>query len=291
MQSENNEKSCIVKKEKFDSSEIPYNMSGDQSNHKSTSSSSSRYIKEEIADDRSCIGTHVTDSAGSDPFHNQLANAESTSNCSPPSSIKDVKDILIKTEKQKDTSNAKTEKLSIKNVANNKPKKIRDEKCTCEVCGKTFKRKSYLTVHMKIHSGENYYSCDICSKSFFTKQHLTIHCNAVHAGLKPFKCNLCDVSFGDPSTLAKHKKILHVTCKYCQKVMIKRFLNPHYEEFHSGELPFQCNQCQGKFSSARKLKDHKNNTNSHSGKSFPCNICSKVCFTRVSLNSHLQNYH
>ena len=228
---------------------------------------------------------------------------------------------LSKLKNKKNKLNSKTNKLSIKNGAKDKPKKIRDEKCACEVCGKTFSRKSYMTTHMQMHSGENNYSCDICSKSFFTKQYLDVHCNAVHAGLKPFKCNLCDVSFGDPRTLLKHKKILHVTCKYCQKVMTKRLLNPHYEKFHSGELPFQCNQCKGKFSSARKLRDHKNN--SHSGKiycqqcriecsqvpstnnawcsncskefkaieSFPCSICSKVCFSRASLNSHLHNYH
>ena len=55
----------------------------------------------------------------------------------------------------------------------------------CDVCEKTFKTKSSLTVHKRIHSIERSFKCDTCDKRFTRKDHLLQHM-VVHTGKKEF---------------------------------------------------------------------------------------------------------
>ncbi|XP_017159344.1 zinc finger protein 567-like isoform X1 [Poecilia reticulata] len=45
----------------------------------------------------------------------------------------------------------------------------------CDQCGKTFRRKRRLTVHLRSHGVERPYSCLQCGKSFIQKGNLTVH--------------------------------------------------------------------------------------------------------------------
>jgi len=45
----------------------------------------------------------------------------------------------------------------------------------CHVCEKTFKKKSHLLNHIKIHTGERPYKCDECSKAFIESSKLQRH--------------------------------------------------------------------------------------------------------------------
>ena len=60
----------------------------------------------------------------------------------------------------------------------------------CDICKKSFKTKSNMIVHKRIHSGEKPYKCDVCDKSFIQKSHLTTHM-LVHSGKKEFQCRVC----------------------------------------------------------------------------------------------------
>ena len=49
------------------------------------------------------------------------------------------------------------------------------EQCTCPICGKVLKYRSYLKQHMANHSGDKPHQCDICGTSYQNSKRLLDH--------------------------------------------------------------------------------------------------------------------
>lgn len=121
-----------------------------------------------------------------------------------------------------------------------------DFRFACEQCGKGFQVKSYLTIHMKVHSQAKPYKCSTCGAQMKSKQALIDHENR-HLGVKAFKCNTCDRSFISRALLVTHEKthgdeaITHkYPCTVCNKMFVRRAYLKTHMTIHSGNKPFIC---------------------------------------------------
>lgn len=106
-----------------------------------------------------------------------------------------------------------------------------DKPFSCDVCGKSFAFKNYLSEHKKVHSEKDKCKCNLCSKTFSSNKVLKRHLR-IHTGEKPFKCEFCDKTFGGASNLSEHRTL------------------------HTGRLPYLCKGCNKRFRLWTTLKKH-----------------------------------
>ena len=141
---------------------------------------------------------------------------------------------------------------------------LKETSLECETCGKCFKKRRILNVHLRIHTGEKPFQCGTCKKSFGHSSTLKAH-ERTHTGEKPFQCKSCKKSFTEKTNLKTHERI------------------------HTGEKPYQCVTCKKFFSKLGNLKTHET---THTGeKSFQCETCKK-CFSRLNyLKIHERTQH
>ena len=134
-------------------------------------------------------------------------------------------------------------------------------KVSCLECGKVFSPKS-LPSHIKsVHQGLTTQSCQICDKTFKRKSGLNAHVAAEHEGIK-YSCSQCSFQTPRNDSLRYHIQSIHAQsilkepCKVCGKILKHRTISKHMKNVHQGKK-YSCNICDMQYSSSSGLSDHK----------------------------------
>ncbi len=132
----------------------------------------------------------------------------------------------------------------------------------CQICDKSFERKSQLNNHLRNHVKNN--TCTICHKQFALKAQLDRHIDYVHKKVKHFSCTLCTKSFVTNADLIRHvrshTKEKRFGCSQCEKhFYTKQHLNQHINEVHKKikrERHISCVICGQSFPDKTKRDRH-----------------------------------
>ncbi|XP_067676999.1 zinc finger protein 62 homolog [Haliotis asinina] len=109
--------------------------------------------------------------------------------------------------------------------------KEKQERFTCDECGKSVKSRNYLKLHKRTHTGEKPFACKQCSLSFSVRGNLYKHMRT-HSGVKNYGCSYCGQMFRDSTSRNRHERL------------------------HTGEMPYRCEDCDQNFRYREMYKAH-----------------------------------
>ncbi|CAM4700709.1 unnamed protein product [Leuciscus chuanchicus] len=143
----------------------------------------------------------------------------------------------------------------------------------CRDCGKCFRYRSVLELHMRIHNKG--YQCQVCKKSFRFSSYLQQH-SIIHTGKKPYKCPDCGKDFAFHHNMKTHQRLHQqkpFRCTQCRKGYSDESQLQRHMLSHTGEKPYKCHLCNKSFALAYLLRDH---LNTHTGeRPHRCQECHK----------------
>uniref|UniRef100_A0A3B4FAN2 Zinc finger protein 208-like n=1 Tax=Pundamilia nyererei TaxID=303518 RepID=A0A3B4FAN2_9CICH len=163
----------------------------------------------------------------------------------------------------------------------------------CSECGKTFRHRSVLELHMRIHSKDKPYQCKVCGKGFRFSSYLQQHL-IIHTGKKPYKCSDCGKDFAFLQNMRTHQKLHQekpfrcvpgssVACPVCgRKFRHRGIMTLHMRKHENGN--HKCELCNRSFRLFSSLLRHQVVHNDH------CPDCGKLFSRAKALQFHMKSH-
>ncbi|XP_044737613.1 zinc finger protein 84-like [Chrysoperla carnea] len=164
--------------------------------------------------------------------------------------------------------------------------KARLQDVSCEVCGRTVRRRN-LRSHMLTHRERDNLNCRYCAKVFTKPEELKDHMEVSH---KKCVCDHCGLRLRSNQLkkhLLTHTKERPHACDKCDKTYRNGYeLKSHISRVHLNERNFVCTFCSQAFFDKKILLNH---VRRHTGeKPYKCQICEKAFIQSSALNVHMK---
>ncbi|XP_041820254.1 zinc finger protein 814-like isoform X2 [Chelmon rostratus] len=180
---------------------------------------------------------------------------------------------------------AEGDKLSLQPLADE------EGRFSCPDCEKSFKFRSLLKAHQRIHTGEQPFLCSQCGRRFSFKQSLERH-KQTHKSGRKYECLICGEFFKSMVAQREHKST-HMEngeylCSECGRAFawksaLVRHLKTHGEDSDKVERSFKCPRCDLCFSCASYLNRH---LQTHQEERVHTCNCGKSFAYRAALTAH-----
>ncbi|XP_055321200.1 zinc finger protein Xfin-like, partial [Sitodiplosis mosellana] len=162
----------------------------------------------------------------------------------------------------------------------------------CSLCEYQTSNKSHMKRHMFKHTGERPFPCSLCQKRFTTKQHLQSHMKT-HVDEFLFSCSNCSQGFDRSEEKVEHETgctVRRYECYQCTEYStLDKWNLKCYLLVHTGERPFECDQCSKRFKRKNALKYHRKSHTNPRPLKFKCSSCFKNFAQQKEKENHEAN--
>lgn len=176
------------------------------------------------------------------------------------------------------------------------------EEIICELCGVRMP-KSRIYSHNRFHHPTEFqqlkFYCDLCGRSYKSKSSLRVHIEQIHLKISAFPCPVCHEVFSIYANMRHHKLTKHHSaedykfqCEFCQKRFPHNGLLVAHRAVHSEVRAYCCPICTKPFKKKEAMKHHMQIHKTMEERCYRCPICPNKGFCAGwLLRHHMTHVH